>query len=343
MRLLRFAYITLREGAAWPRFSVTRNGVRVSVLRSTERGKHLTLLVSADVDLHDPPSVDEEGRVEVPDAPRQEGENAIETTADLISVATGHGRSISSPNLGVAFRAETDNEWSFLRARAGVRGADRGVPVGRWSVLVDETALAPLHDREEGVALLAEALAQGHMTARYRELLRVFEHAFAESACRLVPFLAAFLALRPGVGYTKTEVKRWVVRLRGRATHADRHAPLVEADLRGVVDRMLLAAYEVVFNKQKWHSRDIGRRDVWTPTVGPLADDGRWFVVQHRTEAPMVGQLYDPYGAYPLNLGEEGLALDDRCWPQRGPERMITGGQSLAVVSAQQLRVAASS
>jgi hypothetical protein len=133
------------------------------------------------------------------------------------------------------------------------------------SVFTTRGELAWLDDREEGTSLLAESMSQDQMGSRFRDLLRVFERAFAESSDRLVPMLADFLALHPRLGYSKTEVKHWIVRLRGRATHADRHPPLFGADLENYVDRVVLAAYEVVFNKQNWHSYDSCRRSQRPP------------------------------------------------------------------------------
>lgn len=261
------------------------------MLGSQEQGGRQLLLVCASVALHVPPRVDDAGQVDIPEGERRAGEGAIEAVANLISLASGCRRSITSPSLPVAFRADSDEETGLLQTLSAINGGDKGVASGRLSVFVEEDQLASLADREEGVALLAEALAQSHPAGRFRELLRVYEHAFAESADRLVPALSEFLALRPRLSYSKTEVKRWVIRLRGPATHADRHVPVLESDLRGVVDRMLLAAYEVVLNKETWHTRDTARCDRWMPTTGPLDAEGAWFVVQHRTEAPLQAQL----------------------------------------------------
>ena len=340
VRLLRFAFITLDgPSRAWQPPTVSQEDASVSVLSSREQNGQRLLLVCADVPLRALPVVDEHGQVDIPHEERRRGESAIEATANLLSLATGCGRSISSPNLVVAFRADTDDETHFMQSLTTVNGVEKGIAYGRMSVYVEEAVLASLADREDGIALLGEALTQGHLAGRFRELLRVFEQGFAESADRLVPALAEFLALRTRLGYSKTEVKRWVVRLRGPATHADRHPPALEADLRRVVDRMLLAAYEVVLNKQTWHTRDTARRELWTPTTGPLDPEGGWFVMQHRTEAPLQAQLYDPYGAYPLHLGAAGLQLDDRCWPRRGPATMTTIEQPITVVPAQELTV----
>jgi hypothetical protein len=253
-------------------------------MEAVDDGNGLALFVCADVPLSELPKAGEDGLVEVPDGPRRRTEKAIDAAANLVSVATGHARSITSRSLPVAFYPESDEDRDFLHAQAGIRGIDRGVAFGRMSVSATTDELKALRDREDGIALLAEALSQDHVSGRYRELLRAFEHGFAESDSNLIFMLAEFLAGRPRLGYTtKTEVKQWIKGRCGRAIHADRSAPLVGADLGDVVDRMLLAAYEVLFNKERWHSYESTRREVWTPSIGPLDADGNWFVRQYHT------------------------------------------------------------
>jgi hypothetical protein len=225
-----------------------------------------------------------------------------------------------------------------LQQQRGVATADKAVASGRLTVAIGESDLAHILDREDGVALMGEALAQTHLTGRYRELLRLFERAFVESADRLVPPLADFLASRPGLGYSKTEVKRWIVRLRGRTVHADRHEPLLEVDLRPVVDRMLLAAYEVLFNKRTWRSRDAERRDVWTPSTGPVDAQGHWFVLQHSAPTLSV-QLYDAFGAYVLDTSAPQFELGEDCWPRRPPNKVTAPQASIEVVPAERLAI----
>lgn len=263
MRLLRFAILSLGGATQdWRTFTMEHRGVTVSTVQDWASNGGVSMLLVAAVALVNRPQLDEAGHVLVPDDPRRLAEGAIELTADFVSVATGHARSLSSASLVVAFQTERDDDRTWLEAQQGLASAGKGVSVGRLSVAFDESDLPHLFDREDGVALMGEVLAQSHLVGRYRELLRVFERAFAESGDRLVPPLAGFLASRPGLGYSKTEVKRWIVRLRGPAVHADRHDVLLEGDLRPVVDRMLLAAYEVLFNKRKWRSSDQDRRDV---------------------------------------------------------------------------------
>ena len=133
---------------------------------------------------------------------------------------------------------------------------------------VGGTAPEALADRLEGAALVGEALANAHLTGRFHELIRLFEFAFAENGNRLVLHVAEFLSAWPLFAYSKTEVKRWLIRLRNPATHVDRAGRsgiVVEVDLRSVIGRMTMAAYDVLLNKRSWGDRSVDRRDVWRP------------------------------------------------------------------------------
>ena len=102
---------------------------------------------------------------------------------------------------------------------------------------------------------------------------------------------------------------------------------------------MLLATYEVLVNKENWHSYDSARRDVWTPLIGPLDAASTWFALQHQIEAPLNAQLYDPYGVCPFNLAASSVQLSDEFWPNRGPETTTAGGYQLSVIPRDRLAV----
>lgn len=97
--------------------------------------------------------------------------------------------------------------------------------------------------------------------------MRVFKRAFRLGPFDLIDPLAEFLA--PGhVGYTHEEVRRWI-ELRQPATHADRRPYFVlERDVQPVVERMIQAAYDVLFNKKIWQDKS-------REAVGLVAD-GRY-------------------------------------------------------------------
>src|SRR5437899_3029879 len=139
------------------------------------------VLIVATVPLSARPEASADGIVEVPDEPRRRAEEALEHGANLLSVVTGGSRYLSSPSLPVAFRAENTEEREWLQQQKQLADADQGVARPNFTVRLDEDHATALSDRLDGVSLLAEALANGHLTGRFHELQRVFERAFGES------------------------------------------------------------------------------------------------------------------------------------------------------------------
>ena len=172
---------------------------------------------------------------------------------------------------------------------------------------------------------MAEVLEQRHETARLRIFFLLFEQAFASSPGRLVKPLAEFLAKRPGLDYTKAEVKSWITHYRGRAMHADRRPPLSEADVRPIIDRVLLAGYEVLVNKMTWGTADVGRRDAGRRSPGrSIAMDGGSFF---STARPPWSARFStcstptscPLSAGPCCVGRRVLAAAESDEDQRSP------------------------
>lgn len=339
MQLLRFAIVSFSgELEDWASFTVEHDGVTVSSIDTWQRQATTDVLLLASKPMDARPVHDDDSLVVVPDDLRRAAEEAIEVAANVVSVAAGHARALSSPALPVAFKAEDDDERRWLSSQRGLASAGKGTAMGRLTVSFSEEQVASLSDRDAGVALMSEALAQRDLTGRFRVLLLLFEQAFKSPPGRLITPLAEFLARRQGLGYTRTEVKAWIERLRGRAMHADRRPPLIEADLRPVGDRVLLAAYEVLVNKRTWGTADSLRRDTWTPIAGPLDREGRWFVLQH--SAPSISaQLYDAFGAYVQALEAPRFKLPDDFWPRETPPELTAPQASVEVVAAERLAV----
>lgn len=320
MELLRFALLTLGSPADdWKSFGLTHDGVAVAPLEIAAGSDRPLLLLSATVSLGQRPVADAEGFIEVPEDARRRAEAALQVAANLLSVATGGSRGLSSPSLHVAFHAQDSDERDWLGQHAGITEVQRSRSLPSFSVRLEERHLVALADRLEGAALVAEALANAHLTGRFHELVRLFELAFAENGNRLVLHVADFLDDWPLLGYAKTEVRRWLIRLRNPATHVDsagRNGIVLEVDLRGVIGRMTMAAYDVLLNKRNWGDRSVDRRDVWRPDTGVLGPNGdQVFVRQHSTPAPLQAQILDGFGAFPVNLAAGGLRLSDDCWP----------------------------
>ena len=339
VQLIRFALISL-DGAAddWTAFTVEHDGVIASAIQSWSKPPGLLILVAASVALDEPPVSDSWGVVEVPDTPRRQAEAAIEVAANAVSIATGHRRTlVARVTSGVQVGEHRRANMALCTVHAG--NSRKGTAAGRVLVKLDEQDINALADRDAEVALMAEVLEQRHETARLRIFFLLFEQAFASSPGRLVKPLAEFLAKRPGLDYTKAEVKSWITHYRGRAMHADRRPPLSEADVRPIIDRVLLAGYEVLINKMTWGTADVGRRDAWTPISGPLDRDGRWFLLQHSAPT-VVGQIFDVFNAYIVSVKRGPvLALDAACWPRQSPTKINAPQAPVEVVPAERLAV----
>jgi hypothetical protein len=171
-----------------------------------------------------------------------------------------------------------------------------------------------LSDREDGVALLVEALSHDHAMGRFHEFIRLFERAFTRPAKTLTSPLNEFLS--PRFGYTAAELSRWFEELRDPATHADARTEfLLEADVRPVIDRMEQAAFDVLLNKALWRDPSTDRRDVWAPTAGSTNPRGGAFIVQGTTPVTY-GTILDEYGAFPMDLSGVITQRPGSWWPQ---------------------------
>jgi hypothetical protein len=273
--------------------------------------------VAARVPLDGDPNVDTDGFVEVPNEARRAGEQAIEIVADHLSVLAGVRIEIWSPRLPAAFSATEPDALKRLQASKGLRDFDRFMPVDIYRVEFDRAHVKDLDDREEGVTLLAECLAAQRHSSQFRDLIRFFEAAFGTSSNRLVVCLSEFLEVWPALGYSKTEVKRWITSMRGPAVHADRgrSAP-IDGEFRTVVRRMLFGAHDVLMNKKSWRSRSTDRRDRWRPTYGPLCEGGLVAVVGERAQIGMM--MLDRFGAFRTSMEAINFTAKE-CWPDTGP------------------------
>src|SRR3954463_13426885 len=106
-------------------------------------------------------------------------EAAIEAAASYISVFSGSSCRIWSPRLPVAFHSSSAHHLERLRRAKGLADGAVFMPGDTFAVSIDPGLISSLSDREDGVALLAGALATSDLAGTYRELLRVFERAFA--------------------------------------------------------------------------------------------------------------------------------------------------------------------
>ncbi|HEX3149199.1 MAG TPA: hypothetical protein VHR66_14090 [Gemmataceae bacterium] len=271
------------------------------------------VLLAAFVDLDSQLQMAEE-EILVPDELRRKLEDALEGMANLLAITHRCGRTISSivPYIGIDPIDDEAKKW--IGAASAIRVGDCWVPDRMAHILDLETVTSSLPDRFDGASLLAEALCQAHPTGRLHEYLRLFERAFARPA-RLVceKLLAEFLQPLDR-GFDQEEVEHWL-KLRDLATHADRRPNYaVETDTRPVVNRMEQAAFDVLFNKEKWRDISTSRRDVFSPIYGSESrNEPRMFIKQgHTVEVCMA--FYDGFGAYPLELRFDLCRIVPKTW-----------------------------
>ena len=161
--------------------------------------------------------------------------------------------------------------------------------------------MAALLDRRDGLALLAEVYSHGRAIGRYRELMRLFELAFALPVTSLAKKAFQFLATGP-FEYTHDEVRSWCA-LRHGSVHGDRSRTsrlVLEADVQPLIDRIEQAAIDIVFNKAQWHSPSRERRRLWTPAGGTTS--GSNLFITKGVDLAIAATIYDPFNAYPVHL-----------------------------------------
>jgi hypothetical protein len=102
--------------------------------------------------------------------------------------------------------------------------------------------------------------------------------------------------------YTLQEVEEWR-RLRHLATHADKpdRGYVLHRDVRPVLKRVELAAYDVLLNKLNWSTPNSRRRDIWYPSG--ILPDGHHAVAWVNSSSIKLHaySLFDGFGAYPYD------------------------------------------
>jgi hypothetical protein len=238
----------------------------------------------------------------VPEEERRKAEQAIETVANIFSVIERCQRDISSPFPCIAFLPETDDEFEWLESSSGIYAQREAIPDARFKLNLDDDLIYSLLDRLKGVALLAEALAHKNATGKYHEFVRLYEHAFHLPLTLLDKKIFNFLS-GANLGYTRDEINQWI-KFRHPSTHADfkKTKELVfEADIKRYIPRMEQAAYDLLINKNKWHSAETERRNIWKPDNVTVSSNGDLRMIQGERSVFQF-QSFDEFNSYPFDL-----------------------------------------
>jgi hypothetical protein len=332
LALVRLALVTFAPAPpSWRQWGMQAGEIKIAPISIWPEEDGLKILLAATYPLKHLPKVTKENLVVLPQRQRTAAEEAIEIAANLIAVAQGCRRQIASPTPCVVLVATDQTGGSWLADRDGVL---EGSPIATMStdeqIDLDEAALNALADRLDGVALLVEALAHDHAMGKFRDLMRLFERAFALAPRRLAAPVTSFLDTR--FGYTKEEVAVWFEKFRDPATHADsRNDFLLETDVRPVVGRMEQAAVDVLFNKRDWRDASTARRELWQPNTGTTDDKGNVFLTKGAA-ARLQAQLLDEHGAFPLDLTGIISRPPAEWWPPREAQSLTSGQGVIEIV-----------
>lgn len=264
-------------------------------------------------------------QVRLPDAPRVAAERALSEMAAMIGIQSETPWQILSPQPYLALSSESDAERELLQSskRIILPGVPSAPPMhGEGIGKVGYPIHLLLKDRRDGVILLGSAVRVGGGIAKLHELFRVFENGFGRAGAGLIEPLTEFLQSYPkwDLGYTRSEVDSWVNRLRNPATHADLKKSTrvaYDVDVERHLFRIEQAAYDVLFNKAQWNTRDTGREMRWSFSVAQVGS--REFLTDPKTGRMRLSTAFDHFGAFPL---AEGMSVGSLTVPQ-GTESLL--------------------
>ncbi len=295
MKLFRLAdiYLELRPEAKQPR-SCNVNGIDLFINSKGVWNQQTRFLLQAQCSLVQIPGLTLDNKILIPEEPRIRTEEVIRTMANLLSVAYHCPIMLSSPYPWVSLSAESQEERTWLANATYFHGDYHSYASPRHASVASIDYLTALQDRDEGAAMLAEAISNDHPTAKFREFMRLFERAFALPASQFEKKLSQFLQ-GSGLGYDRPEVKSWV-EMRDPATHANdlsRNFLILNSHILPVMHRMEQAAYDVLLNKKSWatSSREKGLleadcRRTWRWSIHE-ADKGRGRSIQVPPSRPL--------------------------------------------------------
>jgi hypothetical protein len=329
MKLVRLVHFEFGKSPnAWLQTLVFNiDGVKLWKLAQDEESAGKKMMIAAETSISNPPIVD--GVVHAPKVAREKCEEVIEYVANLIAVQANTTRKITSLHPCVVLHLENDADRQYV---AGCKGMLVGGKTQSYRPYVgpdDLSKLVALYDRKEGFALLAEALNHNSSSGKYKDLIRLFENAFRMKHSKLAGRLVGFLDNR--MNYTRSEVSMWLS-LRNGSNHGERSKNpklFFEADVKQFLPRMEQAAYDILFNKAKWHHDDILRNDIWRPSAYMAGRKPLQMSAEAGAQIDgiiMTADAYDVYGQGPMLVKDD---FPEPWWPcpavARGEESSFEG------------------
>jgi len=194
---------------------------------------------------------------------RRKCESSIEHIANILSVSACSEHLIVSEMPIIAFRPDTVQEEQIidpLLGELGYSGSSR-LELGKLLLGTVRNSIDLVKDRTNGVAALAAALNCSTKLAQYRELVRFFEIAFRMPFVQIDKKLSQYLAPTK-LEFERKEIQQWRT-FRHPSIHGDgaiSQEVTFELDVAPYLERMKIAALDVLFNKAQWSSKETARR-----------------------------------------------------------------------------------
>ncbi|WP_457315676.1 hypothetical protein [Sinomonas sp. RB5] len=221
-------------------------------------------VIQAEVAMPEQLEVAADGAIDIPEFELRHSIELTENLIDVIALVYRGQKNVSNPRMPIALVAENAEELEWLNRTRGIRH------LNSLEVRMEDRYHFDLHelpgdvfsDRIGGVELLSDAISQEWPPARYRELIRYFEYAFRLASGRLAGPLIRLLA-QSKHGFKPREVDDWI-KQRGAVIHGDVRTDeqILNVDVSPIVERMELAALEVLIYKGVWRSPSGERRSI---------------------------------------------------------------------------------
>lgn len=300
VRLVQFRLAKMPNSDWLTSWHVGMEHVSAKKISHESRGDGVRIMVSAEISI-DLPEI-ECGLIKIPDESRIKCESILNFLINVMAIQSCCAREIVSVTPPVFLIKESADDDSHLAKTFGIE--DQTPKIKRFQPYVRpddlQQLLIKLTDRKEAVAILAEALTHSTASGEYRDLVRLFEHAFGGSHSKIDKKLYQFL--NSSMSYSRKEVIHWLS-MRNGISHGDSgHAEklILESDVSKIVPRMEQAALDVIFNKRVWGVNSKQRRNFWDAKAFTNSQDHT--TVQLDREAEITIELMDVYDVYPVKI-----------------------------------------
>lgn len=148
MKFLRFAQIELSSQLADPwKKTMTLGTISVSGHRLDRKDGRILILARAEVPITGTPSLNGDGRIVIDDSIVRESERAIETFANVASIAMGSARKITSPVPCAGLSDLNDQDRTWLKGCTGLFMPDPSCWRANITIPLVGTELAAIDDR----------------------------------------------------------------------------------------------------------------------------------------------------------------------------------------------------